>query len=325
VYVAETINYKGTFVESLVEITIFASRKTNHLFIDSSEVITITTISSLQQYLSLNRRQKKGFVPTMGALHQGHLSLIDEARAQSDITIVSIYVNPTQFNESSDLQNYPRTLSQDVLSLVKKGCDVLFLPTDREMYPDGLDKSPPLDISAWASTMEGEFRPGHFDGMARVMYRFIEILKPDKVFMGQKDYQQYKIVDQMSDELDLGAEIIACPIIREENGLAMSSRNLRLTAENRREASKIHETLQEGAERLRAGSSSSIVESWAMDQMLSFGFRPEYFKVVDKDSLEPLDEVEPTREFIICTAAWVGEVRLIDNIWIRPQEEKTNE
>lgn len=261
----------------------------------------------------------------MGALHEGHLSLLDEARAQSDIAIVSIYVNPTQFNESSDLQNYPRTLSRDVMSLVKKGCDVLFLPSDRDMYPDGLDRSPPLDISQWASTMEGEFRPGHFDGMARVMYRFIEVIGPNKVFMGQKDYQQYKIVDQMSAELELGAEIIACPIIREESGLAMSSRNLRLSDRERRDAAKIHETLQKGVEQLRSGQASSVVESWAMDQMRSFGFRPEYFKVVDKDSLDALDQPGPTQEFIICTAAWVGDVRLIDNIWSRPQEEKVKE
>jgi len=253
----------------------------------------------------------------MGALHEGHLSLIKEARKSTDIVIVSIYVNPTQFNQSEDLQNYPRTLAEDVIKLEKAGCDILFLPADNEMYPDGLDHSPPMDISPWAQGMEGTFRPGHFDGMARVMYRFITMLKPDKVFMGQKDFQQFKIVDQMSRNLDLGAEVVSCPIIREENGLAMSSRNLRLSKDERDAAGRIYSTLKEGAIKAQAGQKTSTIRQWAMDQMKVAGFRPEYYDLIEPDSLKQLDEVKDGQEFVICTAAWVGPVRLIDNYWVK--------
>lgn len=253
----------------------------------------------------------------MGALHGGHLSLIEEARKQTDIVIVSIYVNPTQFNQAEDLQNYPRTLAEDVIKLEKAGCDILFLPSDAEMYPEGLDHSAPMDISPWAQGMEGTFRPGHFDGMARVMYRFITLLRPDKVFMGQKDFQQFKIVDQMSRKMELGAKVIPCPIIREDNGLAMSSRNLRLSEEERQAAGKIFATLKEGAEKVKAGQEVYAVQEWAMGKMKTAGFRPEYFELIEPDSLNPLSEVKEGEEFVICTAAWVGPVRLIDNYWVK--------
>lgn len=253
----------------------------------------------------------------MGALHGGHLSLIEEARKQTDIVIVSIYVNPTQFNQAEDLQNYPRTLAEDVIKLEKAGCDILFLPSDAEMYPEGLDHSAPMDISPWAQGMEGTFRPGHFDGMARVMYRFIALLRPDKVFMGQKDFQQFKIVDQMSRKMELGAKVIPCPIIREDNGLAMSSRNLRLSEEEREAAGKIFATLKEGAEKVKSGLEVSAVQEWAMEKMKAVGFRPEYFELIEPDSLTPLSEVKEGEEFVICTAAWVGPVRLIDNYWVK--------
>lgn len=253
----------------------------------------------------------------MGALHGGHLSLIEEARKQTDIVIVSIYVNPTQFNQAEDLQNYPRTLAEDVIKLEKAGCDILFLPSDAEMYPEGLDHSAPMDISPWAQGMEGTFRPGHFDGMARVMYRFITLLRPNKVFMGQKDFQQFKIVDQMSRKMELGAKVIPCPIIREDNGLAMSSRNLRLSEEERQAAGKIFATLKEGAEKVKAGQEVSAVQEWAMEKMKAVGFRPEYYELIEPDSLNPLSEVKEGEEFVICTAAWVGPVRLIDNYWVK--------
>lgn len=287
--------------------------------IDEVHVISITKVSSLHRYLSWNQRQRIGFVPTMGALHGGHLSLIEEAQKQTDVVIVSVYVNPTQFNQAEDLQNYPRTLAQDVLKLDKAGCDILFLPSDAEMYPDGLDPSPPMDISPWAEGMEGTFRPGHFDGMARVMYRFITLLKPYKVFMGQKDFQQFKIVDQMSRKMDLGAKVIPCPIIREENGLAMSSRNLRLSDKDRQSAGLIFETLKEGAEKVQQGDALPGVREWAMARMRAAGFRPEYYAIINPDTLEPLDRVEDGQEFVICTAAWVDPVRLIDNYWVKPQ------
>jgi len=279
-------------------------------------VISITKVSSIQRYLSWNERQRKGFVPTMGALHEGHLSLIKEARKQTDIVIVSVYVNPTQFNQKEDLQNYPRTLSSDVIKLEKAGCDILFLPSDKEMYSDGLDHSAPMDISPWAKDMEGTYRPGHFDGMARVMYRFISLLQPDKVFMGQKDFQQFKIVDQMTRKMDLGAEVVACPIIREDNGLAMSSRNLRLSDGEKESAGKIFSILKEGAQKAKSGIPISAIQDWAMEEMKAVNFRPEYFDFIEPDSLKPLEEVQDGQEFVICTAAWVGPVRLIDNYWV---------
>ena len=253
----------------------------------------------------------------MGALHGGHLSLIEEARKKTDLVIVSIYVNPTQFNQKEDLQNYPRTLAEDVIKLEKAGCDILFLPSDEEMYPEGLVHTAPMDISPWATGMEGTFRPGHFDGMARVMYRFITLLEPDRVFMGQKDFQQFKIVDQISRKMDLGAKVVACPIIRENNGLAMSSRNLRLSDEERQVAGRIFEVLKEGARQVMAGQQIHRAQVWALEEMKKVGFRPEYYEFIEPDSLSPLSEVKEGEEFVICTAAWVGPVRLIDNYWVK--------
>ena len=253
----------------------------------------------------------------MGALHEGHLSLVEEAKKQADIVIASVYVNPTQFNQEDDLQNYPRTLANDVIKLEKAGCDILFLPSDDEMYPNGLDQTAPMDISPWASGMEGTFRPGHFDGMARVMYRFITLIRPDRVFMGQKDFQQFKIVDQMSRHMDLGAKVVPCPIIREDNGLAMSSRNLRLSDEEISKAAEIFKTLKTGADKLRAGVSISLVREWAMSKMRDEGFGPEYYEVIHPESLEPKTSINDSDQFVICTAAWVGPVRLIDNLWVK--------
>lgn len=275
-------------------------------------------VEDLQSHLSKVRKKglQVGFVPTMGALHQGHLSLIKRAQEGSQYTVCSIFVNPTQFNNASDLEKYPRTTGADIQLLNEVSTDVLFLPTVKEVYPPGLDTSLSLNFADLDQVMEGAFRPGHFEGMAQVVNRLLEIVQPQQLYMGQKDFQQFSIVQSMLDQLNSDIELVMCPIIREEDGLAMSSRNRRLTPEHREKAVLLSQTLRK-AEQMFQSEPARAVEKWAMAQFNQPGFKAEYFSIVDGRTLQPVDKTTDSDFIVACTAVWLGEIRLIDNIIIK--------
>ncbi len=256
------------------------------------------------------------FVPTMGALHKGHLSLIEAAQGRRQYVVCSIFVNPTQFNEQKDLDTYPRTPHKDIDMLERVGCDALFMPEASEIYPPGLDTRLELDFGRLDKVMEGAFRPGHFNGVAQVVKRLLEIVEPGFLYMGQKDYQQLSIIRYMIEQLKLPVSLVMCPIIREEDGLAMSSRNVRLNAEMRRKAPAIFKTLEQSKEWLK-DDEPSVVEKKALETLTLSGLKPEYFKIVDAGTLQEVDSSLEDGRWIACVAAWAGKVRLIDNMFLK--------
>lgn len=274
----------------------------------------VSTINELQNLLNDFRTKKLriGFVPTMGALHLGHLSLIKQSNVENDITVCSIFVNPTQFNNSNDLQSYPRTINNDILLLNKENCSVVFIPNEKEIYPS---EYKPLDIAlnGLDSVMEGKFRPGHFKGMVTVVKRLFDIINPNKAYFGKKDFQQLKIIQLMVQELKLPIEIIACDTLREADGLAMSSRNTRLTAEQRKNAPIIYNALKEAKQNFSSSSIEKTKELIEKQINSVNGFNVEYVEIAHAETLTPLqgNEKENAMAFVACFA---GEVRLIDNI-----------
>src|SRR5690606_11291701 len=229
--------------------------------------------------------KKIGFVPTMGALHQGHISLVKESVKQNDFTVVSIFVNPTQFNNSKDLKNYPRTEGADIRLLEKSGCDAAFFPTPEHIYPFG-EKSENFNFHGLENQMEGKFRPGHFDGVATVVKRFFEIIAPDRAYFGEKDFQQLRVIQELVKNLNLTVEIIPVPIIREEDGLAMSSRNTRLTEEMREESPKIQQILQQAKAFLETHSIEET-KKFVEEQFKKTDLDLEYFEIADEETLLP--------------------------------------
>lgn len=270
-------------------------------------------VSDLQHWQG---RQKPpvGFAPTMGALHAGHLELIRMAKADGCVAVASIFVNPTQFNDPKDLEKYPRMPEKDAALLLDAGCDALFLPPVEEVYPPGLDLTVQLDFGLLDKVMEGVFRPGHFKGMATVVNRLLDIVRPQKLYMGQKDYQQLSIVRDMIRQLNLPAELVMCPTVRESDGLAMSSRNLRLTPEMRSIAPIIYKTLEWAKQQFTEGSSAASIQSAAIKKLEEAGLKPEYFDIADGRTLQPVEFYTESENIVICTAAFAGEIRLIDNI-----------
>lgn len=280
-------------------------------------MIIFNTVKAIQEYLGHFKRQRIGFVPTLGALHEGHLSLIDRSRADAEITICSIYLNPTQFNESKDLERYPRTLADDIHKLEQRECDILFFPSDEEVYPEGTDYDLDVDLSDLMTSMEGEFRPGHFEGMAQVVHRLLEIIQPDHIYMGQKDYQQYLIVRELVKRIGWDMKVVACPIIREEDGLAKSSRNVRLDPAIRNRANILYETLLSVKENVDRSTDLNYLENWALEQLRIPDFQPEYFRIVNAETLESVELLSDASSVIACTAVWAGDVRLIDNLFLK--------
>ncbi len=279
-------------------------------------------VDQLREFLNGARTNNRtvGFVPTMGALHDGHLSLIKRSLAENQVTVASIFVNPTQFNEASDLDKYPRTPGKDLEKLAKVGCTVAFLPEVSDMYPEDLDTSLSIDFSPLDETMEGQERPGHFAGVAQVVKRLLDIVTPEYLYMGQKDFQQQLIVRDMTRQLSINTTVVTVPTVRETDGLAMSSRNVRLTDDHRQRATVLHQTLLSAKEKLAAGESPSAIENWAMQALQIPGFRPEYFTIVNADTLTPLPDTEDLpKRIVACTAVWASEVRLIDNMLLRGQ------
>lgn len=278
-------------------------------------MIIFNTVYDLQYWLATERKAGHtiGFVPTMGALHEGHLTLVQRAHETCSRTVASIFVNPTQFNDPKDLEKYPRMPEIDGQLLESVGCHVLFMPSVAEVYPTGKDLTLRLNFGALDKVMEGHFRPGHFDGMATVVKRLLDIVQPHQLFMGQKDYQQLSVVREMLRLLGSLVELVMCETIREDDGLAKSSRNMRLTPEMRATAPIIYQTLLEARERVKE-SPNPQVQAWAMRQLADAGLRPEYFDIVDGYTLRPIRNKDKSELIVACVAAWAGDVRLIDNL-----------
>ncbi|MDZ7877769.1 MAG: pantoate--beta-alanine ligase [Saprospiraceae bacterium] len=272
-------------------------------------------VADLQKYIKSlkTNAQTIGFAPTMGALHSGHTSLVHKAKETCDVAVASIFVNPTQFNDPKDLLKYPRTPERDLELLAESGCDIVFMPDVSEVYPHGNTPSVKYDFGKLERVLEGEFRPGHFDGMAQVVSRLLDIVQPHQLFMGQKDFQQLAIVARMLTIQKSKIELISCPIIREKDGLAMSSRNVRLTESDRALAPLIYQTLEEAADKVEDYSPAEIARICATKLKLEPRLKLEYFEIVDGRTLLAIRTFENTDYAVALTAVWVGDVRLIDN------------
>ncbi len=272
-------------------------------------------IIDLQAFVAQQKAEGKtlGFVPTMGALHEGHLSLIRRSVSECGLTVVSIFVNPTQFNNPADFEKYPIRTEEDKKLLEGSGCDVLFLPDRAEVYPPGYE-SPKMDIGALGEIMEGKFRPGHFEGVIEVVYRLFDIVKPDKAYFGLKDFQQVAVIRKMTDHFQLPVEIVPCTTVREQDGLALSSRNLRLTPGQRFEALFIYQSLilaQNLAVKFPPAEVKKLLEQLYGESSL----RLEYIEIIDPQSFDPLSD-HWTEGAVACVVAYVGEIRLIDNMCV---------
>ena len=278
-------------------------------------MLVFTQILPLRQHLKALRRQGKttGLVPTMGALHEGHIALIRQSKQATDLTVCSIFVNPTQFNNPADLAKYPRTVEADSQLLSEAGCDILFLPETPEMYPQPAEIR--FSFGSLETVMEGKFRPGHFAGVGLVVSKLFHIVEPDQAFFGQKDLQQCAVISKMVSDLNFDLELIICSTVREPDGLAMSSRNRRLTPENRRKAPILFQKLQEAASLLGQGNNPEGVQQKITAY---FSSRPdltlEYFEIVNALTLQPVLQAGNSEKTALCIAAFFGEVRLIDNL-----------
>jgi len=279
----------------------------------------IRSVDELIGYVAMqkNHHHEIGFVPTMGALHAGHISLVERAVSDSDVTIVSVFVNPTQFNNPTDLATYPRDEESDFKLLAGAGVSAVFAPSVEEMYPSGTASDHVFELGTAAEVMEGKYRPGHFQGVAQVVKRLFELVRPDKAYFGEKDFQQIAVIRNMVKSEHIDVEIVACPIKRADDGLALSSRNQLLTAEQRRRAPEIHSALAWSVEysrdhSVRATHDSVVERIDAVPEM-----KVEYFEIVDARTLLPVEEWDESPEIVGCITVYNGKVRLIDNIRYR--------
>lgn len=273
----------------------------------------VSTVKNRLQYLR-NKNYSIGFVPTMGALHEGHISLVNASIKANDITVCSIFVNPAQFNNIEDLKKYPRTIQKDIKMLKSAGTDIVFYPEVSEVYPNELDLNVQVDLKGIDNIWEGEFRPGHFAGVVKVVKRLLDIIEPDQLFMGQKDYQQLTIINHMLTELNRKERLIVIPTMREPDGLAMSSRNQRLTYEARYNSVILYQMLVYAKENYKKKSVVDI-ESHAIKEINRSGLKPEYFKLVNATDLSIIND-KFTGSVVAILAAWAGDIRLIDNMII---------
>lgn len=274
----------------------------------------VTTKKELISFINDFRKKGKtiGLVPTMGALHEGHLSLVRECKKNTDITVVSIFVNPTQFNDPEDLKRYPRTPEQDISLLNTVDCDLVFLPTIEEIYPEKDIRK--FNFGYLENIMEGARRPGHFNGVGQVVSRLFDIVTPDKAFFGMKDFQQIAIIKNMVQQLNYKIDIVSCPIIREASGLALSSRNMLLDEEHKKNAPHIYATLKK-ARNLVAQMSVDDLKKWITDQIDSNPYlKTEYVEIVDNTTLQIIQNWNEKNDRVVCVAVHAGKIRLIDNI-----------
>lgn len=281
-------------------------------FINLTPLEIFTSKKNLEEYLQQLRQNGKkiGFVPTMGALHQGHLSLLAAAQQQADVVICSIFVNPTQFNDPKDLELYPRPIASDTEKLEQAGCNILFNPDVSEMY--AANEQWHLDIGELEHLLEGKFRPGHYQGVTQVVYKLFDIVKPDLAFFGQKDYQQCLVIQRMVDLLHLPVKLVMCPILREADGLAMSSRNIHLSAEERQHALVLSKTLNWLKQNFDHKRIQSLARECEMMIRAEQGTELEYFEIADGTNLHPANQ--RTQNIVALVAVKVGKTRLIDNV-----------
>lgn len=276
---------------------------------------TVTTIAAVRERVRRWRREGQlvAFVPTMGNLHAGHLSLIEAARKRGDRFVASIFVNPMQFGPNEDFAHYPRTPEQDERMLAEAGCDLMFMPDVAEVYPRGPDHGTRVFVPELSTILCGEFRPGHFQGVSTVVAKLFNIVQPDIAVFGEKDFQQLTIIRRMVADLCMPIEIIGAPTVREPDGLAMSSRNQYLTPEERRIAPVIYQTLKKAVERLRAGDRDfEGIERSSREALTAAGLRPDYFAI--REAAELAVPGPQSTDLVVLTAARLGKVRLIDNL-----------
>jgi pantoate--beta-alanine ligase len=268
------------------------------------------TIIETQNYIKSN---SVGFVPTMGALHAGHISLIRQAKLHNELSVCSIFVNPTQFNNPEDLVKYPRTLEADIAKLEEAGCDVIFIPEVSEIYPAPVSLS--INFGRLEEILEGAFRPGHFNGVGIVVSKLFHIIKPTKAYFGLKDLQQCAVINRLVKDLSFDLELVFCDTVREEDGLAMSSRNVRLDTAARKAAPFINSSLRKGKDLILNGTSPEDTKRIiTADFAARAEFELEYFEIVDFETLESIERYDNHRKTALVTAAHLGGVRLIDNV-----------
>lgn len=278
-------------------------------------MLIFTKIHEIQRFLTelKAKRQLLGFVPTMGALHSGHISLIKSSKLTCHVTICSIFVNPTQFNDKKDLERYPRTPQKDIDLLEAAHCDVLFMPNAQEMYPEKDERI--FDFGYLDKILDGAHRPGHFNGVAQIVSRLFDIIKPDKAFFGLKDYQQVMIIKALVKQLNYNIEIVACPILREEDGLAMSSRNTLLSSEERKAAKIIPLLMRDVQELKNKGKDIIQIKEYVAEQLKKDPiYKPDYFSICNAQSLEEIKVFSDAQKQVALIACFVGKIRLIDNI-----------
>ena len=279
-----------------------------------SKMQVVKHINELRTILDIKRQEglSIGFVPTMGALHEGHLSLVEKAGQQTGFVVVSIFVNPTQFNDQGDLERYPRDLQKDVDLLSATSCRLVFAPEADEVYPEPDTRQ--FNFGSLEQVMEGKFRPGHFNGVAQVVSRLFDIVQPDKAFFGQKDFQQLAIINEMVRRMNLSVEIVPCPIVREADGLAMSSRNMLLSSGQRKNAPQISAILFEAMNKTAELNVEELCH-WVVSHINETEFLDtEYFEIVDAVTLQPVKNWNEEGRKIGCVAVHCGKVRLIDNV-----------
>ena len=288
---------------------------------------TYTTVAALTAAIEQAKKEHKtiGLVPTMGALHEGHLSLVNRARKENDIVVVSVFVNPIQFNNQEDLAKYPRTVDADLEKLTAAGADIAFVPSVEEMYSEKVETV--YHFGPLEEVMEGPRRPGHFSGVAVVVRRLFDLTQPDRAYFGEKDFQQIAIIRNLLEQIKYPIELVPCPIVRADDGLALSSRNMRLSPEARAIAPNIYATLQQAVEMSEYEDVESV-QLWVMDTLSSFhevngldeklSFDPEYFEIVNDITLQPIENWDDAEGIVGCIAVWLDGVRLIDVIRFRP-------
>lgn len=281
-------------------------------------MIIIKLSKDLREYLNKQNFQGKsiGFVPTMGALHEGHLSLIKECRKIAQTTVCSIFLNPVQFNNPDDFKKYPKTIENDILLLEANGCDILFLPDEKEIYPNSESQKKHYDLGYLEKILEGKFRPGHFQGVCMAVEKLLNIVGPDFLFIGQKDFQQCLVIKRLIELMHKNIQVIICPIFREKSGLAMSSRNVRLNSEERNIAAQLNQSLVSIKNKLTENN-FSILKNKTISHLEKIGFKVDYLELAKQINLEITTQFHEGVELVILVAAYLNGVRLIDNLLIK--------
>lgn len=282
-------------------------------------MIIIKKTSDLVKWIDAQRKKgiQTGFVPTMGALHLGHISLINSSKEKNNITIASIFVNPKQFNDPKDFEKYPVTIENDIYKLEEAGCDLLFLPSVSEMYPDNINPKLKYELGYLETILEGKYRPGHFQGVCMIVHRLLNCVNPDHLYLGQKDYQQCMVIKKLLDQIELKTkvEIIICPTLRETGGLAMSSRNVRLNTIDRKKSTTIYQALSMIKENYRKSSPAQL-KTKARVILEQAGFKVDYVEIADASDLSVAEKWNDQQKTVALIAATLSEVRLIDNMLI---------